>query len=55
MKTEQQLNRTEAAKSLYECQKCYEARPLKYSTVYRKIYKCGGLWHLNGHAHNYTV
>lgn len=49
------MNRTQAAKELYALQKCYEVKPLKLSTVYRKIYKLGGLWKLEGKAHNYSV
>lgn len=49
------LNRTQAAKELFNIQKCYEVKPLKLSTVYRKIYKSGSLWKLCGKAHDYSV
>lgn len=49
------LNRKQAAKELFDIQKCYEVKPLTLKTVYRKIYKCGGLWKLSGRAHDYSV
>lgn len=50
------MNRKQAAKELFDIQKCYEVKPLKLSTVYRKIYRLSnGNWHLIGKAHDYTV
>lgn len=49
------MSRKQAAKELHNIQKCYEVKPLKLSTVYRKIYRCGDLWKLSGRAHNYSV
>lgn len=49
------LNRKQAAKELFEIQKCYEVKPLKLQTVYRKIYKVNGIWKLTGKAHDYSV
>lgn len=49
------MTRTQAAKELHEIQASYEVKPLKLSTVYRKIYKNSTGWHLIGRAHDYTV
>lgn len=48
------MTRKEAAQQLFDIQKCYEVKPLKLSTVYRKIYFLNGSWHLIGKAHNYS-
>lgn len=49
------MNRKQAAKELYDIQKCYEVKPLKLSTVYRRIFKAGGVWRLIGKAHDYSI
>lgn len=55
--TEEQptMTRKQAAKELHAIQSNYEVKPLSLATVYRKIYKTGKTWHLNGKAHDYTV
>lgn len=49
------MNRKQAAKELYDIQKYYEVKPLKLSTVYRRIFKAGGVWRLIGKAHDYSI
>lgn len=48
--------RIEAAKELLPVYNSYEVRPVKLTTIYRRIYRNEfGNWHLIGYAHDYTV
>lgn len=55
MNSTTEKTRAQAAQELYNIQKCYEVKPLKLATVYKKIYKRFGAWHLIGKAHDYTA
>ncbi len=48
--------RKQAAKELHTLYNAYEARKVKLSTIYRRIYRLSnGNWHLIGKAHDYTA
>lgn len=47
--------RIEAAKELHAIYNAMETRKVKLSTIYRRIYRIPGGWHLIGRAHDYTA
>ena len=49
------ITRKEAAERLQVVYNALEVRKLKYSTIYRRIFKQADCWRLIGYAHDYTV
>lgn len=47
--------RKEAARELWVIYCAYEVRPVKFATIYRRIWFDGSHWRLIGYAHDYTA
>ena len=47
-------NRKEAATELMSLYNSLEVRPVKFKTIYNRIFWRNGAWHLIGYAHDYT-
>lgn len=47
--------RKEAARELWVIYCAYEVRPVKFATIYRRIWFDGSNWRLIGYAHDYTA
>lgn len=46
----------ECAQMILSDWNCYEVKPVKLSTIMRKMFKLSnGNWHVTGNAHDYTV